>query len=140
MSFDVILQWRQNMWHVIFHVLGFSWRKILYFQQNISEKSSKRLSLPIGVTKVNFMWCVFHNAAFWLDVTTSKDECTWTRLTSVVFTRKRPFTEELDFKAVKFVFFPRRDLNPHHWYTAAPFAKPYVQRPRPLDHIHSLKK
>ena len=32
--------------------------------------------------------------AFWLDVTTSKDECTWTRLTSVVFTRKRPFTEE----------------------------------------------
>jgi hypothetical protein len=32
-----------------------------------------------------------------LDVTTSKDECTWTRLTSVVFTRKRPFTEELDF-------------------------------------------
>ena len=29
-----------------------------------------------------------------MDVTTSKDECTWTRLTSVVFTRKRPFTEE----------------------------------------------
>jgi hypothetical protein len=29
---------------------------------------------------------------------------------------------ELDFKAVKFLFFPRRDLNPHHCYTAAPFA------------------
>jgi hypothetical protein len=29
---------------------------------------------------------------------------------------------ELDFRAVKCVFFPRRDLNPHHWYTAAPFA------------------
>ena len=29
---------------------------------------------------------------------------------------------ELDFRAVKFLFFPRRDLNPHHWYTAAPFA------------------
>jgi len=29
---------------------------------------------------------------------------------------------ELDFRAVKFVFFPQRDLNPHHWYTAAPFA------------------
>jgi hypothetical protein len=29
-----------------------------------------------------------------LNATTSKDECTWTRLTSVVFTRKRPFTEE----------------------------------------------
>ena len=28
-------------------------------------------------------------------VTTSKDECTRTRLTSVVFTRKRPCTEEL---------------------------------------------
>jgi hypothetical protein len=25
---------------------------------------------------------------------------------------------ELDFRAVKFLFFPRRDLNPHHWYTA----------------------
>ena len=37
---------------------------------------------------------------FWLDVTTSKDECTWTRLTSVVSTRKRPFTEEC------FVFHP----------------------------------
>ena len=43
---------------------------------------------------------------------------------------------ELDFRAVKFLFFPRWDLNSHHWYTAAPFAYPYVQRPRPLDHIH----
>ena len=45
---------------------------------------------------------------------------------------------ELDFRAVKFLFFPRRDLNSHHWYIAAPFAWPYVQGPRPLDHIHSL--
>jgi hypothetical protein len=29
---------------------------------------------------------------------------------------------ELDFRAVNFLFFPRRDLNSHHWYTAAPFA------------------
>jgi hypothetical protein len=29
---------------------------------------------------------------------------------------------EFDFRAVKFLFFPRRDLNPHHCYTAAPFA------------------
>jgi hypothetical protein len=29
---------------------------------------------------------------------------------------------DLDFRAVKFLFFPRRDLNPHHCYTAAPFA------------------
>ena len=29
---------------------------------------------------------------------------------------------ELDFRAVKFLFFPRRDLNPHYWYTAASFA------------------
>ena len=29
---------------------------------------------------------------------------------------------ELDFRAVKCLFFPRRELNPHHWYTAAPFA------------------
>jgi hypothetical protein len=27
---------------------------------------------------------------------------------------------ELDFRAVKFLFFPRRDLNPHHCYTTAP--------------------
>jgi hypothetical protein len=26
------------------------------------------------------------------------------------------------FIAVKFLFFHRRDLNPHYWYTAAPFA------------------
>jgi hypothetical protein len=24
---------------------------------------------------------------------------------------------ELDFRAVNFLFFSRRDLNPHHWYT-----------------------
>ena len=29
---------------------------------------------------------------------------------------------ELDFRAVKFLFIPRWDLNPHHCYTAAPFA------------------
>ena len=29
---------------------------------------------------------------------------------------------ELDLWAVKFLFFPRRDLSPHHWYTAAPFS------------------
>jgi hypothetical protein len=29
---------------------------------------------------------------------------------------------ELDLRAVKFLFFPRRDLNPHHCYTAATFA------------------
>ena len=28
---------------------------------------------------------------------------------------------ELDFRAVKFLFFPWRDLNSHHWYTAAPY-------------------
>jgi hypothetical protein len=27
---------------------------------------------------------------------------------------------ELDFWAVKLLFFPRRDLNSHHWSTAAP--------------------
>ena len=61
-----------NMCHVIFHVWGVSWRKILYFQQYISEKSSnisrKLLSLLVGVTKVDFMWCVFHNAQwYWSD-------------------------------------------------------------------------
>jgi hypothetical protein len=45
---------------------------------------------------------------------------------------------ELYFWAVKFLFFPRRDLNSHHWYTATPIAYSYVQRARPLDHIHSL--
>ena len=39
---------------------------------------------------------------------------------------------ELDFRAVNLLFFPRRDLNPHHWYTAAPFAKPYMSSA--LDH------
>ena len=32
------------------------------------NKSRKPLSLSIGVTKVNFMWCVFHNAQwYWSD-------------------------------------------------------------------------
>jgi hypothetical protein len=30
---------------------------------------------------------------------------------------------ELDFWADKCLFFPQQDLNPHHWYTAEPFAK-----------------
>jgi hypothetical protein len=29
---------------------------------------------------------------------------------------------ELDLWADTFLFFPRRDLNSHHWYTAAPIA------------------
>ena len=29
---------------------------------------------------------------------------------------------EIDFWAVKFLVFPWRDLNSHHWYTAAPIA------------------
>jgi len=29
---------------------------------------------------------------------------------------------ELDFRPVKFLFFPRRDFNSHYWYTAAPIA------------------
>jgi hypothetical protein len=62
-TFDVILQWRQNMRHVIFHVWGVSWRKTLYFQWNITEKSSNinrtLLSLFVGFTKVNSMWCIY---------------------------------------------------------------------------------
>ena len=34
----------------------------------------------------------------------------------------KPNSVRIRFKAVKFLFFPRRDLNPHHCYTAAPFA------------------
>jgi len=41
--------------------------------------------------------------AFWLDVTTSKDECTCTRLYSVVLTRERPFTKNIDILTGKFV-------------------------------------
>ena len=44
----------------------------LYFQWNNSEKSLniswKLISLSIGVTKVNFVWCVFHSAQwYWSD-------------------------------------------------------------------------
>jgi hypothetical protein len=34
----------------------------------------------------------------------------------------KPNRVELDFWAFQFLFFPRRDLNSHHWYTAAPIA------------------
>ena len=38
---------------------------------------------------------------------------------------------ELDFRAVKFLFFLQQDLNPHHSLSLTSSA---------LDHIHSLKK
>ena len=37
-------------------------------------------------------------------------------------THTHTHTHTLDFRAVKFLFFLRQDLNPHHCYTAAPFA------------------
>ena len=45
---------------------------------------------------------------------------------------------ELDFWADKVLFFPRRDLNSHHWYTSAPIAYLYVQRPRPYAIFHVI--
>ena len=36
-------------------------------------------------------------------------------------------------------FFPRRDLNSHHWYTWAAIAYPYVQRLRQLGHIRYIR-
>ena len=42
---------------------------------------------------------------------------------------------EVDLWADKCLFFPRRDLNSHHWYTTAPIAYSYVQHPRPHGHI-----
>jgi hypothetical protein len=62
-TFDVILQWRQNMCHSYF-MYGVS-HEGKYCTSNISRKL---LSLLVGVTKVNFMWCVFHNAQrYWSD-------------------------------------------------------------------------
>ena len=49
-----------------------------------------------------------------------------------------PTVLELDLWVDKFLFFPRRDLNSHHWYTAAPITYPYVQRPRLLGHIRYI--
>ena len=36
------------------------------------------------------------------------------------------------------MFFPRRDLNSQHWYTAGPITYLNVQRPKPLGHIRYL--
>ena len=63
-TFDVILQWRQNMCQVMSHEGKYcTFNKILVRKAQISVESY--LSLSIGVTKVNFMWCVFHNAQFY---------------------------------------------------------------------------
>ena len=63
---------------------------------------------------------VFLLEAFWLDVTTSRDECTCTRLNSVVSTRKRPFTEEKwHFWTKKKVFVTSEYVGnyiPEHWH------------------------
>ena len=32
----------------------------------------------------------------------------------ILYTSENQTVLELDFRAVKFLFFPRRDLNPHH--------------------------
>jgi hypothetical protein len=79
-----------------------------------------------------------YNISVPLDLKVTKD----TRLIlNIIYVWKLNQTVlELDFWAVKFLFFPRRDFNTHYWYTAAPFAWPYVQHPSPLDHIHSLLK
>ena len=45
---------------------------------------------------------------FWLEITTYKDECTCTRLNSVVSTRKRPFTEERFILNGPIIFFIRK--------------------------------
>jgi hypothetical protein len=90
-TFDVILQWRQNMCHAIFHVCGFTWRKILYFQYKLVRKAQISVESYLVYQYSNDFFLL---EVFWLDVTTSKDECTCTRLNSVVSIRKRPFTEE----------------------------------------------
>jgi hypothetical protein len=60
-----------------------------------------------------------YNISVPLDLKVTKD----TRLIlNIIYVWKLNQTVlELDFGAVKFLFFLRRDLNPHHWYTAAPF-------------------
>jgi hypothetical protein len=57
-----------------------------------------------------------------LDVRLSEWCCSVTMVWVQIPSREEQTVLELDFRAVKFLFFPRRDLNPHHWYTAAPFA------------------
>jgi hypothetical protein len=70
-----------------------------------------------------------YNISVPLDLKVTKD--TRLILNSIYVWKLNQTVLELDFRAVKFLFFPRQDLNPHHSLS--------VQRPRPLDHIHSLK-
>jgi hypothetical protein len=45
---------------------------------------------------------------------------------------------ELDFKTVKFLFFPRRDLNPHHWYIEIIILSIYVLSTHAYTHVLRL--
>jgi hypothetical protein len=116
--FDVIEEWRQRYGkgHLeirknekkdtnIFNTVGFCIKKkpmvksviyLLFSYQTGYIMWHPRLRIYIYTI-------LFLLEAFWLDVTTSKDECTWTRLTTVVSTRKRPFTEECLFSLLSWV-------------------------------------
>ena len=110
--FDVIEEWRQrygkghleirkneNKRHkYIFNTVGICiWKKKTMVKSVIYLLFSYHTGYIMCIPGLEYIFKQFFFLleAFWLDVTTSKDECTWTRLTSVVFTRKRPFTEEI---------------------------------------------
>jgi hypothetical protein len=66
------LSFHNNFYHERKITRAFPTTHVSTYFYNISEKSSnisrKLLSLLVGVTKVNFMWCVFHNAQwYWSD-------------------------------------------------------------------------
>ena len=55
------------------------------------------------------------------------------KLDSILWRRKwKSYKNTSSITCIWIVYIYRRDLTSHHWYTAAPIAWPYVQRPRPL--------
>jgi hypothetical protein len=60
--FSLIFYWKYS---IFLHETPHTWNMISEKSSNISRKL---LSLLVGVTKVNIMWCVFHNAQwYWSD-------------------------------------------------------------------------
>ena len=52
----------------------------------------------------------------------------------------KPNSVRIRFQSCQIFVLPSTGFEPTPLiYTAAPFAQPYVQRPRPLDHIHFIR-
>jgi hypothetical protein len=95
--------------------------------QRLDYNTYNTFGLPVGISKLVKLWHRANNFGqlgvkeYWVDMHCLLEISIYIYIYIYVWKLNQTVLE-LDFRAVKFLFFPRRDLNPHHCYTAAPFA------------------